>query len=128
MSILWGSALMLVFSELRKKRQLIDICSITGIVILYVFCAIRMLVPIELPWVYVVPVEVIYNPVYKWMRYSLPGGIAVWQILLAIWAAGTCAVLLRLLSKYYLLWRWTRSLSWKQRYAEVSISTAYRLS
>ncbi len=108
MSIIWGSALMLVFSALRKKRQLIDICSITGIVILYVFIAIRMLVPIELPWVYVIPAEVVYNPVYTWIRYALPGGITVWQVLLAIWIVGTCVVLLRLLSKRFRLWRWVK--------------------
>ena len=109
MSIIWGSVLMLAFSALRKKKQFIDICSITGIVILYVFCAIRMLIPIEVPWVYVIPAVAIYNPVYTWIRYSLPGGITVWQILLAIWAFGTCVVLFRLLSKYYHLRKWIRS-------------------
>ena len=110
MSIIWGSALMLVFSALRKKRQLIDICSITGIVILYVFCALRMLIPIELPIVYVVPAEIVYNPIYTWIRYSLPGGIAVWRILLAIWIAGSIVVLFKLLSKYILLARWLMSI------------------
>lgn len=100
---------MLVFSALRKKRQLIDICSITGVVILYVFCAIRMLIPIELPWVYVIPVEFFYNPVYTWIRYSLPGDITVWQVLLGVWILGSTAVLLRLVSKYIVLQRWIRS-------------------
>ena len=108
MSIIWGSALMLVFSALRKNRQLIDICSFTGIVILYVFCAIRMLVPIELPWVYIIPAKFVYNPVYTWIRYSLPGGITVWQMLLAIWIVGICVVLLRFISKRFRLWRWIK--------------------
>ncbi len=100
---------MLIFSSLRKKRQLIDICSITGIVILYVFCAIRMLVPIELPWVYVIPAELVYNPVYTWIRQLLPGGIAVWQVLLTIWAVGSVVVLSRLISKYIVFERWIKS-------------------
>lgn len=125
MSIIWGSALMLVFSALRKKRQLIDICSITGIVILYVFCAIRMLVPIELPWVYVIPAEVIYNPVYKWIRHSLPGGITVWQILLAIWGLGSIVVLSRLISKYIVLERWIKS---KHGDAEIIACEDYGIS
>jgi hypothetical protein len=88
MSILWGSALMLIFAALRKKKNLTDICSVTGIVILYVFCAVRMLIPIELPWVIVIPNESIYNPLYRAVRYTLPGGFTIIQVRILFYAIG----------------------------------------
>lgn len=103
MSILWGSALMLIFAALRKKKNLTDICSVTGIVILYVFCAVRMLIPIELPWVIVIPNESIYNPLYRAVRYVLPGGFTVIQALAAIWVIGAAIALIRLGLRYYRL-------------------------
>ena len=103
MSILWGSALMLIFAALRKKKNLTDICSVTGIVILYVFCAVRMLIPIELPWVIVIPNESIYNPLYRAVRYVLPGGFTIIQALAAIWVIGAAIALIRLGVKYYRL-------------------------
>ena len=103
MSILWGSALMLIFAALRKKKNLTDICSVTGIVILYVFCAVRMLIPIELPWVIVIPNESIYNPLYRAVRYTLPGGFTIIQALAAIWVIGAAIALIRLGVKYYRL-------------------------
>ncbi len=103
MSILWGSALMLIFAALRKKKNLTDICSVTGIVILYVFCAVRMLIPIELPWVIVIPNESIYNPLYRAVRYTLPGGFTIIQALAAIWVIGAAIALIRLGLRYYRL-------------------------
>lgn len=102
-SILWGSALMLIFVALRKKKNLTDICSVTGIVILYVFCAVRMLIPIELSWVIVIPNESIYNPLYRAVRYVLPGGFTIIQALAAIWVIGAAIALIRLGLRYYRL-------------------------
>ena len=101
MSIVLGTVLMIAFSVLRKKRQMLDICSITGIVILYVLCAVRMLIPIELSPVRIVPLRLIYNPLYSFMKTMLPGGFAVWMLLLAVWLGGSLFVLIRLLLKYY---------------------------
>lgn len=103
MSILWGSVLMLIFAALRKKKNLTDICSVTGIVILYVFCAVRMLIPIELPWVIVIPNESIYNPLYRAVRYVLPGGLTIIQALAAVWVIGAVIALIRLGLRYYRL-------------------------
>ena len=100
MSVLWGSALIIFFSQLRRRRRFIDICSITGIVILYVFCAVRILVPIELPWTVVVPVKSIYNPLFDALRYSVAGEIKVWHILLVIWGIGTAISGVLLIRKY----------------------------
>jgi len=101
MSILWGSLLMLMYSGLRKNRYFIDVCSLTGVVTLYVFCALRMLLPIEWSTVMVIPVKRIYNPLYKAVRYTVNGGPKVWQILLGIWIFGAVAALIRLGFRYH---------------------------
>ena len=101
MSIILGTVLMILFSLLRKQRQMFDICSITGIVILYVLCAVRMLIPIELAPVRIVPLKLIYNPVYRFMKTELSGGLAVWMLLLAIWLGGSLFALVRLSLIYH---------------------------
>lgn len=103
MSILWGSVLMLIFATLRKKKNLTDMCSVTGIVILYVFCAVRMLIPIELPWVIIIPNESIYNPFFRAVRYVLPGGWTIIQVLATTWMIGATIALIKLGLKYYRL-------------------------
>ena len=100
MSIFWGSLLILLYSGLRKKKYFIDICSLTGVVTLYVFCALRMLIPIELPSVVVIPLRSIYNPLYRAVRYAVYGGPKVWQILLGIWLIGITVALIRLGLRY----------------------------
>ena len=71
MSVMWGSLIMVLFSTLRKRNNLIDLCSASGVVVLYVFCAVRMLLPIEINWVRVIPTGHIYNspdPVLPWTQ------------------------------------------------------------
>lgn len=103
MSVLWGSILILLFSLLRKKKSLTEVCSVTGIVILYVFCAVRMLIPIELPWVMIIPNETIYNSLYDAVRYQL-FGISIWEILVIVWLLGAVIQIIRLIIRYYRFW------------------------
>ena len=100
MSVLWGSILILLFSLLRKKKSLTEVCSVTGIVILYVFCAVRMLIPIELPWVMIIPNETIYNPLYDAIRYRV-FGVSIGKMLIIVWLLGTGIQILRLTVRYH---------------------------
>lgn len=50
MTVLWSSILILIFYVLRTKYKLIDICSVSGVIVLYLFCMIRMIIPVEFPW------------------------------------------------------------------------------
>lgn len=100
MSILWGSILILLFSLLRKKKSLTEVCSVTGIVILYVFCAVRMLIPIELPWVMIIPNETIYNPLYDAVRYRV-FGVSIGKMLIIVWLLGTGIQIVRLIVRYH---------------------------
>lgn len=100
MSVLWGSILILLFSLLRKKKSLTEVCSVTGIVILYVFCAVRMLIPIELPWVMIIPNETIYNPLYDAVRYRV-FSVSIGEMLIIVWLLGTVIQILRLTVRYH---------------------------
>ena len=50
MTVLWSSILILIFYVLRTKYQLIDIYSVSGVIVLYLFCMIRMVIPVEFSW------------------------------------------------------------------------------
>ena len=100
MSVLWGSILILLFSLLRKKKSLTEVCSVTGIVILYVFCAVRMLIPIELPWVMIIPNKTIYNPLYDAVRYQV-FSVSIGEMLIIVWLLGTVIQILRLTVRYH---------------------------
>lgn len=54
MTVLWSSVLILLFYILRKKSVLLDICSVSGVIVLYAFCMIRMVVPAEFSWTKVI--------------------------------------------------------------------------
>ena len=99
MSILWGSILILLFSLLRKKKSFTEVCSVTGMVILYVFCAVRMLIPIELPWVMIIPNRTIYNPLYDAIRYRV-FCVSIGEMLIIVWLLGTVIQILRLIVRY----------------------------
>lgn len=101
MSVLWGSILMILYAALRKRYRLIDICSVSGVIILYLFCAIRMLCPIEFPWVRVIPAEHIFNTVYLAIRTNIGNtGLKAYHIAVAVWMLGTLLGLVWLVIRY----------------------------
>lgn len=92
---------MVLYATLRKRYRLIDICSVSGIIILYLFCALRMLLPIEFPWVKVVPAEHFYNTVYSAIRMEIGFfGLKVYHVALSIWILGTIIGVVRLCIRY----------------------------
>lgn len=75
MTILWSSILILLFYIARTKTPLLEVCSISGIIVLYLFCLIRMLFPIEFFWTEVITAPQIYNKIYDFFSYKLNIGI-----------------------------------------------------
>lgn len=102
MTVLWSSILILIFYFFRTKSLLMDICSVTGVIILYLFCLVRMAIPIELPWTRVVFGGKIYNGLYDFLRMQIDFGIkiSIYQIIPLIWMAGTIYLLVRLFTQY----------------------------
>ena len=100
MTILWSSILILIFYVLRKKLVLLDVCSVSGVLILYIFCIIRLLIPIELPWTKELWGGEIYNRVYDVVRYEVASGINIYQMFGLIWMAGALFFLTKLTIRY----------------------------
>lgn len=102
MTILWSSILILVFYILRKKSVLLEVCSVSGVLVLYVFCAVRLMIPIELPWTKEVWGGEIYNRGYEVVQYEVASGvkIQIYQLLFMIWMAGAFFFLVRLAIRY----------------------------
>lgn len=96
MTVLWSSILILLFYLLRTKLALIDICSVSGVIILYLFCMARMVIPVEFPWTKVITGGVLYNRIYEFFYRMLDIGItiSVYLILLTVWFLGTAVILL----------------------------------
>lgn len=101
MSIIWGSALMVLFTILRKRSKLIDICSVSGIIVLYIFCAVRMMVPVELPWVKVIPAETLFNALHLAIRKEVSvSGVKVYHIVAGVWITGAIVKTADLVLRY----------------------------
>lgn len=49
MTFVWCSIFIVLCYILRKRSVLLNLSSMTGIIILYLFCLIRLAVPVELP-------------------------------------------------------------------------------
>ena len=65
MTFVWGSIFIVLCYILRKRSVLLNLSSMTGIIILYLFCLIRLAVPVELPWTKVVSGGSLYNFLYQ---------------------------------------------------------------
>ena len=100
MTILWSSILILIFYALRKKLVLLDVCSVSGVLILYFFCIIRLMIPIELPWTKELWGGEIYNRVYDVVRYEVLSGINIYQMFGLIWMAGALFFFIKLTIRY----------------------------
>lgn len=107
MTVLWSSILIIIFYLLRKKSILLDVCSVSGVLILYLFCMIRLMIPIELPWTKEVSGGELYNKIYDMIRYEMPVGLGIhiYQVLLSIWIIGAVILLTRYFLQYFKLMR-----------------------
>lgn len=104
MTILWSTLLIALFLVLRKRISLLHVCSIQAVILLYLFCAIRLAVPIELPWTKVVSGGEIYRWLYFILGYPV-GTLQLYKILLFLWIVGAVWNL----GKYFLQYRKTIS-------------------
>lgn len=102
MTILWSSILILLFYIARTKAPLLEVCSISGIIVLYLFCLIRMLFPIEFFWTEVVTAPQIYNKIYDFFSYKLNIGIElhIYEWLLVISLMGTVFIMFYTINQY----------------------------
>ncbi len=102
MTVLWSSILILIFYVLRTKYQLIDICSVSGVIVLYLFCVIRMVIPVEFSWTKVIAGGTLYNRIYYFfcIERNIGNDISVFDLLRLIWYSGTLLNILRYVIQY----------------------------
>lgn len=104
MTVLWSNLLIILFSVLQRNHRFIDICSVSGMVLLYLFCMIRMFVPVEFSWVAVLPFHQTFNTLQKFLISPAPlmgqDGIEVIHLLLGIWILVAGLLLAQLVLNY----------------------------
>lgn len=105
MTVFWSSILVILFSLLQKNHHIIDVCNIYGIVLLYVFCVIRMFMPIEFFWTQIIPSTYIYNNLYHIFKKEIlhigSKNIYIYHFLYSFWFGITLLLLIHLFYKYY---------------------------
>ncbi len=102
MAVLWSSILILIFYVLRTKYKLIEVCSVSGVIVLYLFCMIRMAVPVEFPWTKIIFGGTLYNRIYYFfcIERNIGNSISVFDLLRWIWYLGTILILMHYLIQY----------------------------
>lgn len=113
MTVLWSSILILIFYVLRTKYQLMDICSVSGVIVLYLFCMIRMIIPVEFPWTKVIAGGTLYNRIYYFCRIerNIGNSISVFDLLRLLWYTGTFVILLYYVIQYVKIVRYFGEMS-----------------
>lgn len=115
MTVLWSNLLILLFSVLQRNHRFSDICSVSGMILLYLFCVIRMFIPVEFSCVTIVHFNQIFNALHKFFNTSLPlppyDGIKVIYLLISIWIIVSIILLIQLIINYFRLNRDIANLS-----------------
>jgi len=73
-----------------------------GAIVLYLFCLVRMLVPVEFSWTRVIAAPALYNKIYDALTYKIDMGVElyIWQMLALVWLFWSLLLLLRLAGQY----------------------------
>lgn len=102
MTVLWSSILVLIYYVLRTKYELIDICSVSGVIVLYLFCMMRMVIPVEFSWTKVLFGGTLYNKIYYFfcIERNIGNDISVFDMLRFIWYLGAFLILLHYVIQY----------------------------
>lgn len=107
MTVLWSSLLIVFFSILQRNHRLLDTCSVSGMILLYLFCVIRMFIPIEFSWVKIINSDHIFNALHKFFYAPMPlishKGIEVRHLLFSIWMVVSAILLIQLVNNYFRL-------------------------
>lgn len=100
MTVLWSSVLIIFFSLLRTRTRLLHICSISTVILLYLFCAVRLVLPFELPWTHVIAGGRIYNAIHKMLVYKI-NDIRICELLFGLWIIGMLFQLVRYFTRHH---------------------------
>lgn len=103
-SILWSSVLIIGIFCFRKLRHFQTSFGLWTLVFLYLFCIIRAILPLELPYVVELGIENVYPQIYRFLTtsYSLGANVhfSVLTVLCLIWIAVSLILFIRYLYIY----------------------------
>lgn len=121
-AVLFSSILILIFYALRKKPFFIRHFGVFSITMLYLLCIFRMVLPLDLPFTVVVPIEPVMNPVIDMLyhRGILIGThpVKLIELLAILWGLVALILLIRFMARYRAMCRGIRKLS-KQENAQM---------
>lgn len=104
MSILWSSLVIFLLYYGFKKRVLIRKFGMVSVLMMYLLCAIRLLIPIELPFVKIITLEKTFSKVYDFLFlqdfYIGKFSFQVSYILAGIWLAVSVIIFLYRVVEY----------------------------
>lgn len=100
---IWTSLLIAIMCTVQQNRKTLHYFGVQNLLILYGFCILRTIVPIELPITRVIPVKGVYNIVTRFCVKPLIGAwIPAGYVLLVIWGNVTAVKLCILVKDYWI--------------------------
>lgn len=101
-AVLWSSVLIIAIYFLRKTHYKHYFGMLT-IVLLYLFCAARVFLPLEFPHAYIINDQTVYPHIYQALTNEdgLVKGISLLHILCVIWIGVFGVLLIRYILNYY---------------------------
>lgn len=98
MAVIWSSVLIVVLYIGRKKKNFLQLYGVSGITLLYLFCALRMFFAIEFPFTLPIAAPLFYNPLRTFLYsdpLNGPQNITVFTILIVFWVSVSVILIAR---------------------------------
>lgn len=104
-SVFWSSVLIAGICFLRKAHRFRTSCGIGALVLLYLFCIVRLVLPLELPHAIELGIGEVYPEIYSFLTTDRSYGdhlhFAYLDILVCVWLIGIGILLIRYLICYH---------------------------
>lgn len=104
MAICSSDLLILLLYASRKKTSFLRQFGVYNIVLVYLLCIFRLVLPVEFPFVRIINLEWLMNPIIERLGYQItpPGGMRIYvkDILLFLWFFVAAVQFFRFLRKY----------------------------
>lgn len=104
MSVVWSSMVVMFFSSCLKKGQFIEYFGVTNLIVIYLVCVFRLIIPIEVPFVRIIGVRGVFAAIYE--RVFLDGVvihgfcITMATLFMAVWLIGILVTVLHWVFPY----------------------------
>jgi len=108
-AVVLSGILIIILYAVRKKRFFIRHFGVYSMTLLYLFCIVRMVLPLEFPFTTVIDLQPVLNPMIEGLYdQEIPIGnhsIRVLEFLIMLWGLAACILLIRFIIQYQLACR-----------------------